>query len=337
MPEHLQCETCAAPNTETSGVRMLGNTHELCSPLSGTTNVVVRDRVAAAEIVLGYRERYRVDVRRFFEKVDAIERVEDSDTGLSFFRPMILGDERFYEDLSASVQGYYPQEKEEFAIARELIQSGDDVCEIGAGVGYFGDGIHCRSYVGLEFNPRAIAAAAERGVTLEGSDVTLFAERRSGSFDVVCAFQVLEHVADPHAFIEAAMALAKPGGSIILSTPNADAYISRCRDLLNAPPHHATWWPDRTWLWIKEHFALTSVVVKHTAIDEALWAWARMVALDGHARALGFELNSLVDESPLRRRLDAFAECTARVIVNGIRNRNDAPVLGHTSVAIFKK
>ena len=41
-----------------------------------------------------------------------------------------------------------------------------------------------------------------------------------GRFDVVLALEIVEHVADLHAFCDAAMALVKPGGLMIVSTIN---------------------------------------------------------------------------------------------------------------------
>ena len=40
-------------------------------------------------------------------------------------------------------------------------------------------------------------------------------------FDVILHFFVLEHIADPVAFLEAQLALLKPGGKIIFEIPNA--------------------------------------------------------------------------------------------------------------------
>ena len=65
-------------------------------------------------------------------------------------------------------------------------------------------------------------------------------------FDVVCAFQVLEHVADPLAFIAEAKARLNPGGLLFIGVPNRESYVGRLRDFpLDMPPHHVMRWSRR--------------------------------------------------------------------------------------------
>jgi ubiquinone/menaquinone biosynthesis C-methylase UbiE len=45
--------------------------------------------------------------------------------------------------------------------------------------------------------------------------------------DVVVSFETIEHVADPGAFLDECRRVLKPGGMIIISTPNKDVYSGR--------------------------------------------------------------------------------------------------------------
>jgi 2-polyprenyl-6-hydroxyphenyl methylase/3-demethylubiquinone-9 3-methyltransferase len=68
----------------------------------------------------------------------------------------------------------------------------------------------------------AMAHAAAQGLTIhyaQGFAEDLAAER-PGSFDVVLALEIIEHVADIVAFLTAVAALARPGGLVIASTIN---------------------------------------------------------------------------------------------------------------------
>lgn len=65
----------------------------------------------------------------------------------------------------------------------------------------------------------AKAHAAQSGLNIDYRAGEL-AEMGLGQFDVVTSMEVIEHVADPAAFIAALTAQLKPDGVLILSTPN---------------------------------------------------------------------------------------------------------------------
>ena len=48
-----------------------------------------------------------------------------------------------------------------------------------------------------------------------------------GSFDVVCAFHVLEHMPDTRAFLDELARLARPGGLVVVETPNYASLLRR--------------------------------------------------------------------------------------------------------------
>lgn len=292
--------------------------------------------IDVVQLIEGYKRRHGIDVSSLFEGISQMLLLRDSATGLSFFDPVVSGDSAFYAAI-ARRPGYHREDKAEFRIAAHHVPRGARVLEVGAGVGHFAAHLSDVDYLGLEFNSDAVSAAASLGHRICMRDVRDIMREEPEGFDVTCAFQVLEHVPDPRGMVEAMVALTRPNGRVILATPNAGAYISRCRDLLNVPPHHVTWWEDRTWYWIADTLRLTDVRLYHTPIDDMLGVWAHMVASDGIARQLGLLLDPIVDETPLRQRIDSLAAPIARTILAGLTNRADIPEAGHSTVAVFTK
>lgn len=79
--------------------------------------------------------------------------------------------------------------------------------------------------IGLDGAPESIAAAKAHagtmGLTIDYRVNTAEALAATGAtYDVVLALEIVEHVADLHAFCDAAMALVKPGGLMMVSTIN---------------------------------------------------------------------------------------------------------------------
>jgi len=306
------------------------------SPLTGLReDVELVQVVDSARLIEGYRRRRGVDVTGLFAGVPRLRLLHDRRTGLSFFDPPVTVDAAFYAELCRG-PGYHRPDRAEFGIAARSIPPRSRVLEVGAGTGLFAAHLDDADYLGLEFNAEAAESARARGVQVVHRDLPELAAERPASFDVTCAFQVLEHVADPLAMIESMIALTRPGGRVILATPNADSFYGRCRDLMNPPPHHVTWWTDRTWHWVAAAFGLGGEL-RHTPIDEMLDAWAQMVASEGVARQLGLELDPVVDESPLRCRIDEMSLPIARTMLAGLSHRADIPEIGKTTVALFTR
>jgi SAM-dependent methyltransferase len=106
-----------------------------------------------------------------------------------------------------------------------LPSSAQSVLEIGCGEGAVGYRLAQRyRYVGLEPDEQSRAVARQRvGVhgEVRAADVsTLVGEQ----YDVVCAFEVLEHIEDDRAALASWLSHVSPGGHLLLSVP---AYASR--------------------------------------------------------------------------------------------------------------
>lgn len=61
---------------------------------------------------------------------------------------------------------------------------------------------------------------------LEGDWTALKSQK---SFDVVCAVEIIEHLENPYLFIKKCFELLKPGGLLLLTTPNAGYYSERLK------------------------------------------------------------------------------------------------------------
>lgn len=110
-------------------------------------------------------------------------------------------------------------------VARRLAQLDDvaSVLEVGAGEGALGVRLARRyRYVGLEPDPRASATARRRfddaglGTMLDGGVEAL---PPGSTFDLVCAFEVLEHCEDDVAALREWAAHVRPRGWLLLSVP----------------------------------------------------------------------------------------------------------------------
>jgi SAM-dependent methyltransferase len=81
---------------------------------------------------------------------------------------------------------------------------------------------------GVEPSADAAAVAAAKGhAVIAGELDDLVARHPDVRFDAIFAQHVLEHVADPVAFLATARGLLAPGGKVLLAVPNFDARLRR--------------------------------------------------------------------------------------------------------------
>lgn len=168
---------------------------------------------------------------------------------LEIFLPQIIGTSNFYLELQKTSSGsYYVDEKWEFDEALKDVKNYNSIIEIGCGPGNFLEKVkpYVAQVCGTEYNEHALRIARSKGLKVFGIDDENAAQMK-GQFDAVFSFHVLEHVAEPVAFIKELIFWIKPGGKIGISVPNQDGpikYINPC--IQNMPPHHATRWKLQT-------------------------------------------------------------------------------------------
>lgn len=128
-----------------------------------------------------------------------------------------------------------------YAFAARLA-AGKRVLDAGCGAGYGAAELarRARSVVGADIAPDAIGFAREHyrlaNLQFEQASCTAL-PHPDASFDLVVAFEVIEHLADWRGLLLEARRLLTPGGQFIVSTPNR-LYYTESRGAQGANPFH---------------------------------------------------------------------------------------------------
>ncbi len=162
--------------------------------------------------------------------------------GLEWFAPAIPGNSQFYGELMRSTP--YIVDRWEFAVVAATVTTTDHVVDLGCG-----DGALIRRIapqvgraIGVDTNEDPIQRLRADGYEASNEAFASFAGRESHAFDVVCAFQVAEHLEDLDLLLAPARALLHPNGKLFLSVPDRDRPGRAPLEPLDLPPHHLSRW-----------------------------------------------------------------------------------------------
>lgn len=251
----------------------------IATPLSDGQTSRVLFSIQTRSLIRYWRLVGGVDVRGLYEGVDRIE-LREGENGLRFFSPMIAGDAGFYQTLYRRLgfDRFLAMERPEFRAAAAQVPPGVSVLDVGCGFGEFARWLHSVSYTGIDLSFDEVSAR----------DLPPFAQVRrqalkdhlseGRTYDVVSAFQVLEHVEDPEDFLKDLVHAAKPGGRIIVAVPLIPSAALEVPALpINMPPHHLTFWTMPALAHAFGKFGLK--VLNHQAVPpgpaESFLFWAR--------------------------------------------------------------
>ncbi|MGB5082551.1 MAG: class I SAM-dependent methyltransferase [Burkholderiales bacterium] len=311
---------------------------EVLCPLSLSPEVVLLETVRSSDLNRLYQRTIGVDISGETAGFGEIGFYHCPASDLRFFHPMPAGSEKFYEDLQ-KIDWYYDNEKQEHGFASRWIAETSNVLEIGCGTGRFAQKITSPRYVGLELSRKAKEAAAVDGIPVLTESIEEHAAAHPGLYDVVCAFQVLEHIVGIRSFIRSSLECLKPGGLLIYSVPSAESYMTVARNVaLNLPPHHASWWTDRCLRNIAELFGIQLVEIRHDRLPDTEKRWySQVLILEALKSAVGYRCRSiLIDRSPVHRLLSNTAALAARFLEKGFAQGNLLPY-GYSETAIYRK
>jgi len=221
------------------------------NPLIISEGVTLLTSINSKDIIKLYDKFSGVDVSKYFTNTVDINLYQCNATGYRFYYPFNLaGEESFYDDIQQKkhLQGveYYRDWSYDHQFAKELFFKDAKILEIGCGTGKFYEGIQSitTDYTGLELNKQAVTQAKEKGINIHNELIEEHCKNNPGVYDFVCAFQVLEHIADVGSFLSASLVSLKKGGMLIIGVPNNEPYFQRFNkfETFNLPPHHMGLW-----------------------------------------------------------------------------------------------
>ena len=91
-------------------------------------------------------------------------------------------------------------------------------------------------YQGIEWNPRCVAEGRNRGLNIVHGDLNRGVSHESKKFSCVYALSVLEHLLNPCRFLRDCHRVLRPGGQLVLLTPNISTYFTAILILLGKMP-----------------------------------------------------------------------------------------------------
>lgn len=147
----------------------------------------------------------------------------------------LYGSRQYFESDDCSGYADYEANREQFRRTfrlklRRLLRHGSvrDLLEIGCGPGYFlleAREAGIADVVGVDLNPWAIEEVRKQQLTgYVGSIDAIDSSRR---FDAIAMLDVLEHIRDPAAFLAQLRAPLRPGGRLLIMTPNIRSILAR--------------------------------------------------------------------------------------------------------------
>lgn len=121
--------------------------------------------------------------------------------------------------------------------------------DIGAATGFFLNIAQARGFAvsGVEISKFAADKARQSGLTVHEGSIK-DANLEDNSLDVVTMFDVIEHMPEPFSEIKEVYRVLKPGGLVVINTPNGESFLARLLKTgwhLVVPPEHLYYFSPR--------------------------------------------------------------------------------------------
>lgn len=311
-----------------------------CPGCGGTAPILV-DSLATSALIGGYdKSGLARAIGRLFDDLNGqLTLWSCRQCSLRWYADAPAGDAAFYESLQQH-DWYYQADKPEYGFARRWIPSEAQVLEVGCGRGAFAGFIPSVNYRGLEFNQLAVQKARDAGLQVEVKPVGQEATDRPAHYDVVCHFQVLEHVEAPLSFMAECAQALKPGGLMIVAVPAEDSFLGLAESSwLNMPPHHLTRWTDQSLDSMLRRVGMEPLELWHEEVASYHKDWHRSVVTMAGWRSLLGQRPGMIGSRYVNRLLREA--CRVPGIANSLyargMTRHPQAARGHTVCIVGRK
>ncbi len=275
-----------------------------------------------------YLKTFKINVSSILK--DDIKFILCKRCDLRFFQPDYTGDEKFYNCLQ-KYEWYYQDRKYEYDFAKQFVKKNARILEVGCGKGAFAKYIdNSVKYTGLDFSIEAREMASINGIEIKNDSIHEYAKKQK-KHDVVCSFQVLEHVIDPYDFIKSSLKCLRKNGLLIIAVPSESSFVRYASNsILNMPPHHVSRWTDKSLNSISRLFSVEVVTLHHEPLSAIHKDWY---------------LNTLIETVLFKKKKDLimpssrFEKYVKKVLKHLLIKRLQDEFMpnGHTVIAVYKK
>lgn len=147
-----------------------------------------------------------------------------------------------YVDYDADKEPMVPTFNKYLDLLARYGKASGKIFDIGAATGFFLKIAKNRGYSvsGVEMSQYAASIASEAGIEVSSGDMMSMSIKPE-EFDVVTMLDVLEHMTEPFKEISEVRRILKPGGLLLVNTPNGQSLLSKIlktRWHLVLPPEH---------------------------------------------------------------------------------------------------
>ena len=132
--------------------------------------------------------------------------------------------------------------------ARQQVRS-LKIVDIGCGLGYLTYALRCAGHdcTGLDISVEAITSAkAKFGPHYAVATIDSYSSQTQSLPDIIIMAELIEHIVDPLNSLRECVRCLSPSGSIIITTPNLDAYSAPTMWVSDPPPVHLWLFSERS-------------------------------------------------------------------------------------------